>query len=85
MDIVELEGKPIAKKGKFSGRKKVYRTFKDGTVKFKVVPFSEEFHEDNYDKALVPILKNGEIVYKEEKPEDIRNYVLDQLSKIEEI
>jgi nicotinate phosphoribosyltransferase len=85
MDIVELEGKPLAKRGKFSGKKKVYRVFKNGTVEFKVVPFLEEFHEDNYDEALVPILKNGEVVYKEEQPVDVRNYVLEQLSKIEEI
>ncbi len=85
MDIVELEGKPLAKRGKFSGRKKVYRAFNNGTVEFKVVPFPEEFHGDNYDEALVPVLKNGEVVYKEEQPVDIRSYVLEQLSKIEEI
>jgi nicotinate phosphoribosyltransferase len=85
MDIVELEGKPLAKRGKFSGRKKVFKAFKDGTVDFEVVPFSKEFHRGGYEEALVPILKNGEVVYKEEKPEAVRNYVLDQLSKIEEI
>jgi nicotinate phosphoribosyltransferase len=84
MDIVELEGKPISKRGKFSGRKKTYKILRNNNVEFKVLPFSESINEKDFIESLVPVILNGEVVYKDEKPDDIRNYVLEQLSKIEE-
>jgi hypothetical protein len=34
---------------------------------------------------LVPVILDGKVVYKERTIDEIRNYVLEQLSKIEEL
>ncbi len=85
MDIVDIEGKPISKRGKFSGRKKVYRKFEDNTIKYRVAPFNENFDQAGYEEALVPLIKDGEVLYREEPPDKIRNHVMEQLSRIDEI
>lgn len=83
MDIVEMDGKPVAKKGKFSGRKKVYRQIKDGELIFKVISYSEnDFCADGWEEMLVPLIKNGKIVYRKQNIDDIRESVLDQLKEI---
>ncbi|MEF3244414.1 MAG: nicotinate phosphoribosyltransferase [Caldisericaceae bacterium] len=82
MDIVEVNGKPIAKRGKYSGRKKVFRSFKDGKVLYEVKKADEK---GNGVEALVPLIVDGEVVYKEKSPDEIREYVLSQLEKIEEV
>ncbi len=82
MDIVEVNGKPIAKRGKYSGRKKVFRSFKDGKVLYEVKSLDEQ---GNGVEALVPLIVDGEVVYKEKSPDEIREYVLSQLEKIEEV
>ena len=81
MDIVEVEGEPRAKKGKFSGRKRVFRCKKCG--KYMVT------YRDDVDKCpicggevseiLKPVMINGEIVGEYPSEEDIRDYVLKQL------
>lgn len=82
MDIVEVNGNPIAKRGKYSGRKKVFRSFKDGKVLYEVKKADEQ---GNGVEALVPLIVDGEVVYKEKSPDEIREYVLSQLEKIEEV
>jgi nicotinate phosphoribosyltransferase len=82
MDIVEVNGTPIAKRGKYSGRKKVYRRFENGKVIYEVKKANESGVGE---EALVPVILNGKVVYNERTPEEIRNYVLEQLSKIEEL
>ncbi len=79
MDIVEMDGKPVAKRGKFGGRKKVYRYKKNGEIKFMVVPFDKSFDGE---EMLVPVIKNGKVVYKESGIDNIREYVLKQLKEI---
>lgn len=82
MDIVEVNGKPIAKRGKYSGRKKVFRRFEGKSVVYEVKGANEVAEGE---EALVPVIINGSVVYKEKTPSEIRDYVLEQLSKIEEL
>ncbi len=77
MDIVEIEGKPVAKRGKFGGRKEVFRKEKNGEYVYEVVPFNEQAEGE---EMLKPILKNGELVYSLPEVDSIRSYVLNQLS-----
>ncbi len=82
MDIVEIEGRPMAKKGKFSGRKNVYRCRKCG--KFFVTYKDEKLEScpecgGELESMLKPVLINGEPVGKYPSVDDIRDYVLRQL------
>lgn len=83
MDIVEMEGKPVAKRGKFGGRKKVYRYKENGETKFAVVPFNKPFNRDA-EEMLIPVIEQGKVVYKEPNIDDTREYVLEQLKEINE-
>jgi nicotinate phosphoribosyltransferase len=84
MDIVEIEGKPMAKKGKFSGAKKVYRCRNCGR-------FFVRYKEDKIDRCPVcggevenimrPYLINGEPVEEYPDVDEIRDYVLEQLKR----
>lgn len=83
MDIVEIEGKPMAKKGKFSGAKKVYRCKNCGRF---FVSYKE--HMDTcpvcggkMENMLKPYLIDGEPVGEYPSVDDIRNYVLWQLKE----
>ncbi|MGC8575692.1 MAG: nicotinate phosphoribosyltransferase [Caldisericum sp.] len=82
MDIVEVNGTSIAKRGKYSGRKKVYKRFENGKVIYEVKKNDET---GTGTEALVPIILNGKVVYENKTPEEIRNFVLEQLAQIEEI
>ncbi|OYT59424.1 nicotinate phosphoribosyltransferase [Euryarchaeota archaeon ex4484_178] len=84
MDIVEIEGKPMAKKGKFSGAKKVYRCKNCGRffVKYK----EDTMHHcpacgGKVENIMRPYLINGEPVEEYPDVDDIRNYVLEQLKR----
>jgi len=82
MDIVEVEGRPVAKRGKYSGRKKAWRC--ENCYRWKVTLFDQ-----NIDKCplcggeMVPMLKKyiekGKIIEDIKKPKEIREYVLKQL------
>ncbi len=76
MDIVEIEGKPVAKRGKFGGRKKVCREMIDGKYVYNVIPFNEKCRGE---QLLKPIVKNGKVIEKMKDVDEIRNYVLKQL------
>jgi len=85
MDIVEVEGRLAAKRGKLGGRKQVWRCpacFAD-----LVLPFSTP--QPNCPKCggktvamLKPLIKDGEIVSCLPKAQQIREYVLEQLGKV---
>ncbi|MCR6623475.1 MAG: nicotinate phosphoribosyltransferase [archaeon YNP-LCB-024-027] len=86
LDIVEVEGKPIAKRGKASGKKQVWRcqncltdvaTLINEEVKRCPVCGSTEMKP-----MLHQIIRNGKIVAKIEKPSDIRERVLNDLKKL---
>jgi len=85
-DIVEIEGKPIAKKGKRSGTKKVLRC--DKCKKTVVLPAANP--QDScptchtpYHSLLKPLIAEGKIVRELPRPQAIRQYVLEQLQNIE--
>ena len=80
MDIVEMNGTPIAKRGKYAGRKRVFRRFEDGKVIYEVKKTTETAQGE---EVLKPVILNGRVVYNKRTPEEIRTYVLKQLEQIE--
>ncbi len=86
MDIVEIDGELCAKRGKMGGRKQVWRCQKCLTDL--VLPFGEPQPkcprcESETEPMLKPLIKNGEIVAELPKPNEIREYVLGQISRLE--
>jgi nicotinate phosphoribosyltransferase len=81
MDIMEVEGKPSAKRGKWSGSKRVLRCPKCGAGK--IVPNRKEKHKCSCGKKLedilIPALDNGKQRIKTESPEKIRKTVLENI------
>ena len=89
MDIVEIDGKPIAKRGKMSGAKDIWRC---ESCLHGVVTLAD--HEPdgqcprcggNLFKATKPLMRNGKIVAKIPSPQEIRESVLSVLPKLEPI
>jgi len=86
MDIVEVEGVPLAKKGKFSGRKKVWRCKKCKALY--VTPYeagTATCHSCGGETELIlqKYLENGKLVRSLPSVDEIRNYVLEQLKQLE--
>jgi len=85
MDIVEKEGEMVAKRGKFSGKKQAYRCPECFT--FKMESWEDEKPECGCGSEMEPMLEkvmeDGEIIGEYPEPDEIRDYVLDQLSKVE--
>jgi nicotinate phosphoribosyltransferase len=81
MDIMEIEGKPVAKKGKKSGPKSLLRC--DRCLNSKVVPFTEKeetcFCGGTMKNILKPVIKEGKLIKVYPPVDEIRNYVLKQL------
>jgi len=91
MDLVEIDGKPTAKRGKFSGRKDTYRC--EDCLNYVNVKHGDKPPEKcpvcggKLHLMHKKILENGSLVTDLPSVEDMRNYVLsqlDQLKKIEE-
>lgn len=85
MDIVEIDGKLCAKRGKMGGRKQVWRCQK--CLADVVLPFNKPQprcpHCGEKTKSMLkPLIKNGKIVAKLPKPNEIREYVLEQINKL---
>lgn len=85
MDIVEVEGRPAAKRGKFGGRKNVWRCLK--CVIDTVLPVDESRPAcpkcgGKTESVLKPLVRDGKIVAKLPKATEIREYVLSQLEKV---
>ncbi|MGB9823657.1 MAG: nicotinate phosphoribosyltransferase [Candidatus Hydrothermia bacterium] len=87
MDVVEIEGKPLAKKGKFSGRKQVFRC--ESCMNTKVVLKGEEESGVKCNMCggemipyLIKYVEDGKIVRELPNADQIRNYVLSQLDKV---
>jgi nicotinate phosphoribosyltransferase len=84
MDIVELEGKFVAKRGKLGGKKQVWRCPK--CLVDTVLPFDSTKPEcpkcgNETEQMLKPLLNGGKIVVDLPSPKEIRGYVLDQINK----
>ncbi|MHC1637226.1 MAG: nicotinate phosphoribosyltransferase [Candidatus Nezhaarchaeales archaeon] len=83
MDIVEVEGEPRSKKGKLPGKKQVYRCWK--CFEDYIVLAKQELDKcpkcgSQLEPMLKPIILNGKLVLEERSPQEIREYVLKQLS-----
>jgi len=79
MDIMEIEGKPIAKRGKWSGSKRVLRCPSCGQRK--IVPLSEEIYRCTCGRELIdvllPLLDSGELLMELEPPKKLRQTVIE--------
>ena len=85
MDIVEIDGKLCAKRGKLGGRKQVWRCPKCLTDV--VLPLDKPQPKcplcgGKMEPMLKPLIKNGKIVAELPKPKEIREYVLKQIRKL---
>jgi len=78
MDIIEVEGKPFAKRGKWSGSKRVLRCPKCG--KRKIVQNNRIKYVcscgKNFEDILIPVLDNGKQLIKTDTPAMLRETVL---------
>jgi nicotinate phosphoribosyltransferase len=86
MDIVEVEGKPVAKRGKFGGKKNIWRC-KNCLIDI-ALPVDKPSPKcpkcgKQMESMLKPLIKNGKIVADLPKATEIRKYVLSQLDKVE--
>ncbi len=84
MDIVEVEGRPLAKRGKWSGSKEVWRCEKcsrDRILPLKVSPPPCDCG-GRFEPLLSPLIKEGRVVRTLPKPREIRGYVLDQIKDL---
>jgi nicotinate phosphoribosyltransferase len=78
LDIVEIEGRPMAKRGKRSGRKAVYRCL--GCRERWVLPADASSPScpcgGSVESLLVPLLRQGRIVHELPSTQEIRSRVL---------
>jgi nicotinate phosphoribosyltransferase len=87
MDIVEMEGKLVAKRGKLGGRKEVYRC--PECLQGKIVPLKRVGKKQICDcgswmkPMLKPLVARGKVVSKLPGAAEIRRYVLNQMEKLE--
>ena len=84
LDIMEIEGRPMAKRGKRSGSKQVWRM--PGTVENVVLAASKPAPVGPDRRAaealLKPLIARGRISRDLPPPRTIREYVLEQMSRI---
>ncbi len=84
MDIVEVEERPIAKRGKWSGSKRVLRCHSCGSGR--VIPRVRELPPcpcgGVYEDLLVPVLDTGEVLVEPEPASRIRQRVLGQIGRL---
>ncbi len=86
MDIIEIEGKPFTKRGKWSGSKRVLACARCGARK--IVPFARAEKVPcscggTFEDILVPILDNGKELIKTDPPAKIREFALQQVKGLE--
>lgn len=83
LDIVEIEGEPIAKRGKWAGRKEVVRCGSCGARA--VVAFGRPTEPcpcgGSREPQLVSLIEEGRVVASPETPQAIRKRVLNQLEE----
>lgn len=84
LDIMEIEGQPVAKRGKKSGSKLVYRC--RACFASVVVPAHKPLERcpcgGAYEALLKPLLRQGKLVRDLPPPRTIREYVLEQLRHV---
>ncbi len=84
MDIVEIDGRPVAKRGKKSGRKHVFRC--GDCLTTQVLPAGREPLPCNcggeLQEILRPVPARGKLAESLPRPREIRNFVIKQLEKM---
>ena len=84
LDIMEIDGRPFAKRGKMSGAKQVYRCAACGDTV--VVPASRPAPScacgGSREALLKPLMKGGRLLRDLPPPRTIRDHVLDQLRRV---
>jgi nicotinate phosphoribosyltransferase len=84
MDIMEVNGKPFAKRGKWSGSKRVLRCLKCSSPK--VAPFSKKPLKctcgGKLEDVLLPFTDKKKILLKLLPAESIRSFVLGQIENL---
>jgi nicotinate phosphoribosyltransferase len=86
MDIVEIEEKPIAKRGKMSGAKRVFRCnrcFTDKVTSFATDAGGPCPCGGSFEEILLPWYEGGRFLHKTDSVHDVRSYVLSQLDYVE--
>src|SRR5882724_11312042 len=85
LDIMEIEGQPMAKRGKWSGAKEVWRL--PGMVTNVVLSAAKAAPVDAEGRPaealLKPLIGRGKIVRDLPPPRTLREYVLEQMSRID--
>ena len=85
LDIIELEGRLVAKRGKLGGKKQVWRCpecLADVVLPFNLLKPECPVCGGSTEPMLKPLVKGGKIVAELPKPREIRQYVLDQTKKL---
>jgi nicotinate phosphoribosyltransferase len=81
LDIMEIEGRPAAKRGKWSGAKDVLR--RRGTLDTVVLPAGAPAPAGGpWDALLKPLVTRGRVARDLPPPRTIREFVLDQLAGV---
>jgi nicotinate phosphoribosyltransferase len=81
LDIMEIEGRPMAKRGKWSGAKEVWR--RRGSLETLVLPAgTRPPGAGPWDSLLKPLTQGGRLVRDLPPPRTIRDHVLDQLAPV---
>ena len=82
LDIMEIAGRPMAKRGKWSGAKEVHR--RHGSLETVVMPAGQAPPGDpgSWDRLLKPLVKGGRVARDLPPPRTIREFVLDQLQLV---
>jgi nicotinate phosphoribosyltransferase len=85
LDIVEMDGKPVAKRGKLGGRKSVYRC--PQCFEYIVIPYGAETPRCprcgvEAEAMEVKLLEKGRRVYEPVSPQELRKRVMDQLERL---
>src|SRR6266498_3310452 len=85
LDIMEIEGKPMAKRGKRSGAKQVWRL--PGALANVVLAAGKPTPVDAQGRPaealLKPLIKGGKIIRDLPPPRTLRDYVIEQMARIE--
>jgi len=86
MDIIEVDGKPLAKRGKWSGSKQVLACPRCGARR--IVPLNGERTDKcscggAVSELLVPVVDKGNVLVEEETPARIREAVLQNVKELE--
>src|SRR5712664_2489236 len=85
LDIMEIEGRPMAKRGKRSGAKQVWRM--PGTAKNVVLPAAKPAPVGpdgrSAEALLKPLVVGGKIVRDLPPPRTLREYVMEQMARID--